>query len=390
MINIAVLTATRAEYGLMRQLLFCLEKDEEINLSLLVTGTHLSETFGMTVNEIENDKIPIAQKIEILSEKCGKVNVAETIGNAIVRFSEHFEKNKYDFLLVDGDRYEALAVCIAAVTNNIPIIHCGGGATTEGANDEYWRHAITKLSYLHFPTMEKYRKRIICMGEAPERVHTVGSLGLENIRLMQMASKKEIEERLKFLLDRPYALVTFHPVTLENATSKQQIMELLSACEEIQDMKFIFTKANVDKDGDIINTCLMEYAKSHSESAVCVASMGAKFYLSAMSRCEFVMGNSSSGLIEAPSFGIPTINIGERQKGREQADSIINCKPEKKEILEAVKKARNLEFRDFCKNVKNPNGDGKVSERIIKHIKEIYYSGQLSTEKKFNDIDLIL
>ena len=387
MIRIAVLTTTRAEYGLMRQLIFKMMSDDEIELSLIVSGTHLSEKFGMTVNEIIEDGVPIAHEIDIISESNGTIDVSKTMANTIVYFSEHFQKYKYDYLLVDGDRYEVLAVCIAAVNCNIPIIHCSGGATTAGASDEYWRHAITKLSYLHFPTMKKYHDRIIRMGENPERVYTVGSMGLENIRVMKLASKSEVEDRLGFILDGPYALVTFHPVTLENATSKQQIEELLLACEERKDFKFIFTKANADKDGEIINNCINAYVEKHKDSAICVSSLGAKYYLSAMKYCEFVMGNSSSGLIETPSFGIPTINIGERQKGREQAESIINCEPIKEEIVQAINKACSKQFRELCKNVTNPNGDGRTSEKIIRHIKSIYKQGDISTKKSFYDVE---
>lgn len=388
MINIAVLTTTRAEYGLMRQLIFRMMADDEINLNLLVTGTHLSKKFGMTIDEIIDDNVPIAYKIDIISENNGIIDVPQTMANAIVYFAEHFNVNRYDYLLVDGDRYETLAVCIAAVNSNIPIIHCGGGETTEGANDEYWRHAITKLSYIHFPIMETYRKRIITMGENPKRVHTVGAMGLENIRLMEMASKEEIEKRLDFSLDMPYALVTFHPVTLENGTSKWQIAELLSALEEIKDMKFVFTKANADKDGEIINNCINKYVEKHKESTICVASLGAKYYLSAMKYCEFVIGNSSSGITETPSFGIPTINIGDRQKGREQAKSIINCKPIKEEILSSISMARTLQFKNACKEVVNPNGDGKTSERIVDYIKRLYKNGEISTQKAFYDVEI--
>lgn len=388
MIKIAVLTATRAEYGLMRQLIFKLRDDPEIEMSLLVTGTHLMDMFGMTVKEIMDDNVPIAVKINIISEKDGSINVSETMGNALVSFSKYFKEHEFDFLLVDGDRYETLAVCIAAVNNRISIIHCGGGATTEGANDEYWRHAITKLSYLHFPTMEIYRKRIICMGEEPDRVFTVGSLGLENIRLMTMAEKSDVEARIGMSLDRPYALVTFHPVTLENSTSEYQTLELLKACERISDMKFIFTKANADQDGDIINRLIKEYASNHKDTAVCISSLGAYYYLSAMKYCEFVLGNSSSGIIEAPSFGIPTVNIGDRQKGREKAESIIDCIPETESICNAIGQARGNAFKECCKNVINPNGDGKTSEKIVAKIKEVYSAGVMSTEKKFFDIEM--
>lgn len=372
MIRIAIVTTTRAEYGLMRQLLFAMQRDSDIDLNLIVSGTHLSPTFGMTVNEILEDGIVIKDKIDILSEQEGKVNVAKTFSNAISKFSDHFEQNKYDYLLIDGDRYEILAVVIAAVICEIPIIHCGGGETTEGANDEYWRHAITKLSNIHFPIMEKYRERIISMGENPDRVFNVGSLGLENIRCMSVSPIEDIEKKVGLNLHMPFALVTFHPVTLENHTAKEQISELIAACAEVNDMQFIFTKSNADDDGDIINQMIEKFVAEHPNRMSCVSSLGAQLYLSAMSYCSFVMGNSSSGIIETPSFKIPTINIGDRQKGREQATSIINVLPEKDAILKAIEIARSPEFREVCIHTINPNGDGYASERILKHIKEIH------------------
>ena len=385
MIRIAVLTATRAEYGLMRQLLFRLKDDPEIDLDLLVTGTHLSRKYGMTVNEIIDDGIPIAVRIRILVEKNGEIDVSKTMACALVRFSEYFSEHKYDLLFVDGDRYETLAVCIAAINNNIPIAHCGGGATTEGSKDEYWRHAITKLSYIHFPTTEIYKKRIVRMGENPFRICVSGSPGLENIRVMELGTIEDVETKVGLRLDSPYALVTFHPAISEDDTIVSQVSELLAACSEIIDMKFIFTLANADRGGERVNELLEKYCKSYGDSAVCVASMGSFYYLTAMKYCEFVMGNSSSGLIEAPSFGIPAINIGDRQKGRERAQSVIDCELEKNSILTAVDKARTRQFKEFCRTVKNPNGDGYASEKIIKKIKDMYSCGALNMEKVFFD-----
>lgn len=384
MIKIAVLTTTRAEYGLMRQLIFGLREDDDFDLNLLVTGTHLSHKYGYTVKEIEKDNVPISCKIDILLEINGKIDVSKTMAKAIEVFSEYFENNNYDCLLVDGDRYETFAICIAAVNNHIPVVHCGGGATTEGAMDEYWRHCITKMSYLHFPTMELYRRRIINMGENPNRVFCVGSLGLDNIRLMKMADKTAVERRLRLDLDMPYALVTFHPVTMENNTAEIQIKELLNACDSCEDMKFVFTKANADKDNDIINKLIQEYVDINPQKAVLVSSLGSYYYLSAMKYCEFVMGNSSSGLIETPSFGLPTINIGDRQKGRVKAESVIDCEPNETAISMAMVQARDETFRRKCRNVINPNGDGHASEKIISIIKE-KFSKKLNIEKIFYD-----
>ena len=387
MINIAVLTASRAEYGLMRQLIFGFRDDPEIDFSLLVTGTHLSSHFGMTIKEIVEDNVPIAAQIEILVEKNGEIDTAMTMARAIERFSEFFSQRHFDLLFVDGDRYEVLAVCIAAVNNQIPIAHCGGGAVTEGANDEYWRHAITKLSYIHFPTMEKYKRRIILMGEDPERICVSGSPGLDNIRLMKYASVDELQERVGMNLETPFSLVTFHPATLEDTAFLEQTQELLNACNDITDLKYIFTMSNADKGGQLINKMLREFCDLHQETSVCLPSMGTYYYLSALKYCAFVMGNSSSGLIEAPSFGIPTINIGDRQKGRERAESVIDCLPVADDIKKAINKARDDVFREKCKCVLNPNGDGHASERIITKIKNMYKAGKISMIKKFYDFE---
>ncbi len=388
MIRIAVLTATRAEYGLMRQLIFKLRDDPAFELRLLVTGTHLSDRYGMTVNEILDDNVPIAASIDILCEKDGVIDTSRTMAKTIELFSDYFSDDRPDLLFVDGDRYETLAVCIAAVNSNIPIAHCGGGETTEGANDEYWRHAITKLSLIHFATMDIYKNRIIQMGEAPDRVCVSGSPGLENIRVMKLAEKDEVGEKAGILLDRPYALVTFHPVTLEDDTFESQFRELITACEIVSDMIFIFTMANADKGGHVINSLMREYCEKHSNNSVCVSSLGSYYYLSAMKHCEFVLGNSSSGLIEAPSFKIPTINIGDRQKGREKAESIIDCRPYARDICNAIELARSKSFREKCAAVVNPNGDGYASDRIISKIKEMYFGGKLTMEKSFFDCEL--
>lgn len=386
MIKIALLTATRAEYGLMRPLIDRMNQDSEIDLQLVVTGTHLAEQYGMTIREIENDGNKIAEKIPVLSEKEGALALSETMANALVKFTEYFQRNKPDFLMVDGDRYETLAVCVAAVNSNVPIIHLYGGATTEGAADECYRHAITKMSYLHFTSMDVYRNRIIQMGESPERVFAVGSLGIENIRKTKLLSKDALENELGFKLDLPYCVITFHPVTLEKNTAQEQVRQLLLACDRMPEYKFIFTKANADCDGNIINNMLETYAEKHTARAICVSSLGAVRYLSALRYCSFVMGNSSSGLIEAPSFGIPTINIGNRQKGRVQADSVLNCTPESNEILKCVRQAEEKRFREKCKTVINPNGDGYTSERIVQSLKDYLKNNRVNIEKKFYDL----
>lgn len=385
MINIDIVTTTRAEYGLMRPLIKRMGEDSEINARLLVTGTHLSEKFGYTFSEIKNDNFCPTVELPILSEATGVNAVSETMANAITQFTKYLSKNKPDFILVDGDRYETLGVCIAAVNTNVPIIHCSGGATTEGAADECYRHAMTKMAFLHFPTTELYRKRIIQMGEAPERVFAVGSMGIENIMQTDFLSKEELGKQIEFPLTKPFAVVTFHPVTLENNTCEKQLNELLYACDSHPEMLFIFTKANADNGGEEINRILDTYTQK-TKNALCVSSLGARRYLSALKYAEFVMGNSSSGIIEAPSMHLPTINIGDRQRGRIQAESIINCEPKKESILKAIEKALSPEFKDFCKNVKNPNGDGDTTRKIVQAIKEFYNNRNVDIKKSFYDI----
>lgn len=386
MIRINILTTTRAEYGLMRPLIRRMHKDPEIEMHLVVTGTHLDEKYGMTYREIEKDGFPIHKKIEILSNKDGIIAVSETMANALTEFTKYFLEEKPDFLLVDGDRYESMAVCIAAFNTNVPIIHCGGGATTEGAADEFYRHAITKMAYLHFPTTDIYRRRVIQLGEEPERVFTVGSMGIENMLTTALISKEELENNLRFKLDRPFALVTFHPVTLENQTSNEQINELFKACDSMSEMKFIFTMANADSGGKEINELLIKYAKTRTDRILCVESLGSLHYLSAMKYCEFVLGNSSSGLIEAPSFKIPTVNIGDRQRGRIKARSIIDCEPNAENIIWGMKKALSPEFRDECKTVINPNGDGDTTRKIVDRIKNYCSQYSVDLKKKFYDL----
>ena len=386
MIKLDVLTATRAEYGLLRPFIRKLIDDPEIDFKLLVSGAHLSSKLGNTYKEIENDGITIFEKIAILSDKNDALGVSETMANAIVKFTNYFQKRRPDYIFIDGDRYEALAVAIAAINCNVRIIHMGGGATTEGAADEYYRHAITKLSTIHFTSNELYTKRVIQMGEEPERVYTVGSPGLENIRLGDFITKKELEKSIDFSLDKPFAVVTFHPVTNEMDTALAQVEELLKACHRMSDMKFIFTKANADRDGEIINAKLEEYKKIHEDQCIVVASLGSVRYLSALKYCQFVMGNSSSGIIEAPSFGIPSINIGDRQKGRIQAESIINCKPVSEEIIESINRAITEDFMKKCKKVQNPYGDGHTSDKMIKIIKE-NFKEEINTGKHFYDIN---
>lgn len=383
--KIVIVTATRAEYGLLRPLILALKDTEDFNVEIAATGAHLSPEFGLTYREIENDNIQINKKIEILLSSDTAVSISKSMGLAIISFAEYFDETRPDALLVLGDRYETLAVCCAAMNAQIPIIHLYGGETTEGAVDEAIRHAITKMSYLHFTSTEQYRKRVIQLGEHPERVFTVGAIGIENAVRMTLMSKQELEESICFSLDKPYAIVTYHPVTLEEGQTQSQFQEILHAIDKHSEMKYIFTKANADANGRIVNKMIDGYTDGNP-SAVAFESLGALRYLSALQYAQMVIGNSSSGLVEAPSFHIPTINIGDRQKGRLQADSVINCKPLEWDVAGAMDLAASKEFRDKLADAINPYGDGNTSGKIVKIMKEKLVDGTVNLKKEFYDI----
>lgn len=385
--RISILTATRAEYGLLKSVIKKLQEVSEFDVRVVVTGAHLSPEFGLTYEEIEKDGIAIDEKIEILLSADTPSSISKSMGLAMISFADYFSKLKPDMLVVLGDRYETLAVCCAAMNEKIPIAHLYGGETTEGAVDECIRHAITKLSYLHFTSTEEYRRRVIQLGEQPDRVFTVGAIGIENILKEKLLSKEELESAINFKLDKPYAVVTFHPVTLEDNNSVKQFGDLLEVCKKYKDMKFIFTKANADADGRVINKLIDEFIESNS-NAMASTSLGMLRYLSALKYSSMVIGNSSSGLLEAPSFKIPTINIGDRQKGRLQANSVINCKPNKNEINKAIELALSNEFKSVVCNTINPYGDGETSDKIVKFIKGFLLNEKIDLKKKFYDCEV--
>lgn len=384
--KISILTATRAEYGLLKPLILALKESNLFDVRVVVTGMHLSPEFGLTYREIELDKIAIDEKIEILLSADTPSAISKSMGLAMISFADYFERLKPDMLIVLGDRYETLAVASVATNQRIPIVHLHGGEKTEGAVDEAIRHAITKLSYLHFTSTEEYRNRVIQLGESPDRVFCVGALGVENIMKEQLMKISELEESIGFKLDKPYAVVTFHPVTLENSSAQKQIIELLDACKTFKNMKFIFTKANSDAEGRIINQEIDKFV-INNEDALSITSLGMKRYLSALKYAKFVIGNSSSGIIEAPSFGIPTINIGDRQKGRIQADSVINCEPVKENIVNSINIAVGEEFISKSKQAINPYGDGNTSLKIVDIIKCFFENEKIELKKVFYDYE---
>lgn len=384
--KICVITGTRAEYGLLKPLIQKINNDECLELQLVVTGMHLSPEFGLTYKEIEQDGFEITERNEMLLSSDTPNGITKSIGLGIIGFADIFTRLTPDMIVILGDRYEALAAATAAMIHRVPIAHIHGGEVTEGVIDESIRHAITKMSMLHFTSTETYRNRVIQLGEQPDRVFCVGALGVENIKTQKLMNKKELEDSIGFKLDKPYIMVTFHPVTLENNTAKEQFENLLSVLDRMQEYQIIFTKANSDTDGRTINQRIDEYVSNNKKRAVAFISLGMVRYLSALQYCEMVVGNSSSGILEVPSFHIPTVNIGDRQKGRVKGKSIIDCGSTQKEILNAIHTAQGMNRDRVLQNEQNPYEGEKTSETILNSMKYHLQSG-IDIKKHFFDIE---
>ena len=383
--KICVVTSTRAEYGLLYWLLKEIKADSELKLQLIVTGMHLSPEFGLTYKEIEKE-FKIDKKIEILSSSHTSLDICAEMARVYEKFAPALAELKPDILVLLGDRYEIFGVAGVASIMQIPIAHIHGGETTQGAFDEAFRHSITKMSHIHFAATNEYANRIIQLGEEPGRVFNVGGPGIENIKKLNLLSKDEFERSINFKLAKKNILITFHPVTLENSSAREQFGEILKALDGLEDTNFIFTKANSDTDGDVINKMIDEYVNQNSQKAAAFASLGQLRYLSAIKFVDIVLGNSSSGLLEVPSFKKATINIGDRQKGRARASSVIDVRPAKEEILAAIKRAYSKEFEQTLKDTINPYDGGNPSKKMVKILKEIKLDGIL--KKKFYDIGL--
>lgn len=368
MMKICVVTGTRAEYGLLYWLMKEIDSDSELELQIIVTGMHLSPEFGLTYKVIEQE-FNINKKTEMLLSSDTPVGISKSIGLAQISFSEAYDELKPDLVILLGDRYEIFAAATAAMVARIPIAHLHGGETTEGAFDEAIRHSITKMSHLHFTATDEYRRRVVQLGEAPERVFNVGGLGIENIKRLNLMSKEKFENSINFKLNNKNLLVTFHPVTLEESTTEQQFMQLLNALDTLINTHIIFTKANSDTDGRIINKLIDDYVNSNPSKSVAFASLGQLRFLSALQYVDGVVGNSSSGLAEAPSFKIGTINIGDRQKGRIKASSVIDAEPNYQSILKAIEHLYSDSFKETLITTKNPYGEGSASSEIIQIIK---------------------
>lgn len=365
--KICVVTGTRADYGLLCKLMKEIKKDQELQLQIIATGMHLSPEFGLTYQEIEEDGFVIDSKIEMLLSSDTPVGITKSIGLAIIGFAEALHQLRPDLLILLGDRYEILAAAQAALIAKIPIAHIAGGDTTEGAFDEAIRHSITKMSHIHFVTNERALQRVRQLGENPKLIYNVGSTAIDSIIEIIPMDRSELEKSIRFTLLQKNLLITFHPVTLESQASGQQFNELLEALHNLgPEIGLIFTKPNADPEGREIIQLIDDFVSNHP-NAVAYTSLGQKRYLSLINYVDAVVGNSSSGIYEVPSFKKPTVNIGDRQKGRLLASSVINCPPEKLEIEKAIREAL---VKD-CSNTVNPYGDGNSSVKIVEIIKSI-------------------
>lgn len=367
--KICVITGSRADYGLLRWLLQGIEEEPTLELQLIVTGSHLSPEFGLTYKEIEKD-FDICLSLETLTSSDTSVGIATSMGLGLIRFADAFKQIKPDLVLVLGDRYEIFSATAASLVARIPVAHLHGGETTEGAFDEALRHSITKMAHLHFVAAEEYKNRVIQLGEQPENVFQVGGLGVDSIKRLKLLSKEELEASLGIKLLDKNLLITFHPVTLETETASQQMDELLGALSELHNTNLIFTMPNADTDGRVLIQIIEEFC-SKNINAYCFTSLGQLRYFSAINYIDGVVGNSSSGLAEVPSFKKATVNIGDRQKGRLKAESVIDCEPTKESIKKAISELYSEKFQKQLSSTINPYGDGGSVAKIIEVLKTV-------------------
>jgi UDP-hydrolysing UDP-N-acetyl-D-glucosamine 2-epimerase len=381
--KICVVTGSRADYGLLSVVMKELHQDSEFTLQIIAAGMHLSPKFGMTYRVIEEDGYHIDAKVEMGLTNDTTVGIAKSIGAGVSGFADVLATLQPDLLVLLGDRFEILAAAQAALVAAIPIAHIAGGDTTEGAFDESIRHCVTKMAHLHFVTNEPAARRVRQLGEDPKHIYTVGSPGLDLIKRMQLLSRKELEKDLGFSFRKRNLLITFHPATLDRQPAGEQFQELLNALDSLgDDLGMFFTKPNADTGGSVIIRMIDEYVGSRTH-AKAVASLGQLRYLSMVAHVDAVVGNSSSGLYEVPSFKKPTVNIGDRQKGRPQASSVINCKPASVDILKAIKEA----FDKDCSDVVNPYGEGDSARKIVSVLKAVPDYRAL-VKKHFFDLNL--
>lgn len=381
-IKVTVFTGTRAEYGLLFWLIHDIKEDADLQLQLLVSGSHLSPEFGNTYQQIVNDGFHIDEKIEILLSSDSAIGTAKSMGLAVLGYADALARLKPDVIIILGDRYEALSAAQTATIMRIPVLHLHGGEISEGAYDDAIRHAITKLSYLHATSTEEYRQRVIQLGETPERVFNVGAIGLDHLQRTTFLSIEQLSQSLLFDLSKPYFIVTYHPVTLANEEAVSSFKGLLEALEEFPSHQIIFTYPNADDGGRKIIPLLVEYASTREERVLAIPSLGQLRYLSAVKYADAVIGNSSSGIIEVPAFDVPTVNIGFRQKGRLAAKSVLHCSADFAAIKRTIDLAVSKRYKQANEKIVNPYGQGDASSQVIDMIKTMRFSPM----KTFHDL----
>lgn len=386
-IKICVFTGTRADYGILSRLMGEIKKSRDFKLQIIASGAHLCVRHGFTIKEIESDGFLVDKKVEILLSSDTPSGVAKSMALGVMGFSEALGELKSDLAVVLGDRYEAMAMAAAAVMHNIPLVHIHGGELTQGSMDEMFRHAITKMSRLHFVSTEEYRLRVIQMGETPDFVYNVGAPGVENIKKIELLPKKEIEKALNFKFGDRNILVCYHPQTIYGSKKAEKFSEVLDAFESLAGVKFIFTMPNADCGGEEIRSAIKNFVAENNKRAVVFDSLGKKLYFSVMKIADAVAGNSSSGIIEAPSFKIGTVNIGRRQNGRARSESVIDCPADSREIIKAFDKLYSEEFQKKLSGVKNIYEKKDTAANIVKIIKKMYVKIKSSGEKAFYDIN---
>ena len=383
--KICVVTGTRADYGLLFWIMKEIQGDPDLDLQIIATGMHLSPEFGLTYRIIEQDGFEIAARVEMLLSGDTAVSITKSIGLGVIGFADALDFLRPDILVVLGDRFEIFAAAQAAMIARIPIAHIHGGEKTEGAVDEFMRHAITKMAQIHFTATEQYRRRVIQLGEMPGRVLNYGAPGLDNIKKLKLLTKTSFEKKIDFKLGEISFLITYHPATLSVAKPAESFNELLKAIDCLPEARIIFTKGNADTDGRIINQMIDAYAQKNTLRVKAFTSMGQLLYLSAMKNVDLVIGNSSSGLLEAPYFRKPAVNLGDRQKGRLRAESVIDCEEKEQVIMSAIEKALSLEFQEILQNVVSPYGQGDASLKIKEYLKKVSLHNILM--KQFYDIN---
>ena len=382
--KICFISGSRADYGLLSNLMKFFKNDKKYNLQIIVTGSHLSKMHGLTYSEIEKDRFKITKKIKLNIDKKKSENISESISIGIKQFSISYKNLKPDLIVLLGDRYEIFSACCAANISQIPVCHLHGGELTRGSIDDTFRHSMTKMSQFHFVSHKEYSKRVRQLGEDPKKIYVVGGFGVDLIKKVKLLSKKNLEKKLNIQFGKKNILVTYHPETINGSKNKKDFKELLKALETLKQTKIIFTRANADKDGRLINSMIDKFVKKNKDISYVFSSMGYKNYLSTLKFIDICLGNSSSGLLEVPTFKKITINIGDRQKDRIKASSVFDVRPKANLIIKMIKEIDKKKFKDLLKKTVNPYGGGGASEKTYQIIKKLNLKKSLSN--KFFDI----